>query len=139
MFTYTSLPKENFPEVVFPQIYVSTIYPGASPTDIENLISKEIEKEVKSISGVKKIKSNSVQDFSNVIVEFETDVSIDKAKQEVQDAVDRARQELPSDLDTDPQVIEIDISELPIMNVNLSGDYDLQTLKRIRRANAGCY
>jgi multidrug efflux pump len=129
MFTYTSLPKENFPEVVFPQIYVSTIYPGASPTDIENLISKEIEKEVKSISGVKKIKSNSVQDFSNVIVEFETDVSIDKAKQEVQDAVDRARQELPSDLDTDPQVIEIDISELPIMNVNLSGDYDLQTLK----------
>jgi multidrug efflux pump len=129
IFTYTSLPKENFPEVVFPQIYVSTIYPGASPTDIENLISKEIEKEVKSISGVKKIKSNSVQDFSNVIVEFETDVSIDKAKQEVQDAVDRAKQELPSDLDTDPQVIEIDISELPIMNVNLSGDYDLQTLK----------
>lgn len=130
IFTYTSLPKENFPEVVFPQIYVATIYPGAAPTDIENLISKEIEKEVKSISGVKKIKSNSVQDFSNVIVEFETDVPIDKAKQEVQDAVDRARQNLPSDLDQDPQVIEIDISELPIMNVNLSGDYDLPTLKR---------
>lgn len=130
IFTYTNLPKENFPEVVFPQIYVATVYPGAAPTDIENLISKEIEKEVKSISGVKKIKSNSVQDFSNVIVEFETDVPIDKAKQEVQDAVDRARQNLPSDLDQDPQVIEIDISELPIMNVNLSGDYDLPTLKR---------
>lgn len=129
IFTYTSLPKENFPEVVFPQIFVATIYPGASPTDVENLITKEIEKQVKSISGVKKIKSNSVQDFSNVIVEFETDVSIDKAKQEVQDAVDRAKQDLPSDLDTDPQVMEIDISELPIMNVNLSGDYDLQTLK----------
>lgn len=129
IFTYTSLPKENFPEVVFPQIFVATVYPGASPTDVENLITKEIEKQVKSISGVKKIKSNSVQDFSNVIVEFETDVSIDKAKQEVQDAVDRAKQDLPSDLDTDPQVMEIDISELPIMNVNLSGDYDLQTLK----------
>ncbi|MBL7851900.1 MAG: efflux RND transporter permease subunit [Cyclobacteriaceae bacterium] len=128
--TYISLPKENFPEVVFPQIFVATIYPGASPTDIENLISKEIEKEVKSISGVKKVRSNSVQSFSNVIVEFETDIDVDKAKQEVSDAVDRAKPNLPSDLKEDPQVIEIDISEVPIMNVNLSGDYDLQTLKK---------
>lgn len=127
--TYTSLPKENFPEVVFPQIYVATVYPGAAPTDIENLITKEIEKEVKSISGVKKITSNSVQDFSNVIIEFEPNVSIDEAKTEVKDAVDRAKQNLPSDLDNDPTVMEIDISEVPIMNVNLSGDYDLQTLK----------
>ncbi len=130
MMTYISLPKENFPEVVFPQIFVSTIYPGASPSDIENLISKEIEKEVKSISGVKKIKSNSVQSFSNVIIEFETDIDVDKAKQEVSDAVDRAKPNLPSDLKDDPQVIEIDISAAPIMNVNLSGDFDLQTLKR---------
>ncbi|MBL7846917.1 MAG: efflux RND transporter permease subunit [Cyclobacteriaceae bacterium] len=128
--TYISLPKENFPEVVFPQIFVATIYPGASPTDIENLISKEIEKEMKSISGVKKIRSNSVQSFSNIIVEFETDIDVDKAKQEVSDAVDRAKPNLPSDLKDDPQVIEIDISEVPIMNVNLSGDYDLQTLKK---------
>ncbi len=127
--TYTSLPKENFPEVVFPQIYVATIYPGAAPTDIENLITKEIEKEVKSISGVKKIKSNSVQSFSNVIVEFETDIEIDKAKQDVKDAVDRAKQNLPTDLKDDPQVIDIDISAMPIMNVNISGDYDLATLK----------
>ncbi len=128
--TYISLPKENFPEVVFPQIFVSTIYPGASPSDIENLISKEIEKEVKSISGVKKIKSNSVQSFSNVIIEFETDIDVDKAKQEVSDAVDRAKPNLPTDLKEDPQVIEIDISAAPIMNVNLSGDYDLTTLKK---------
>jgi len=128
--TYIGLPKENFPEVVFPQIFIATIYPGAAPADIENLITKEIEKEVKSISGVKKIKSNSVQSFSNVIVEFETDVDVDKAKQEVKDAVDRAKPNLPSDLPDDPIVQEIDISEVPIMNVNLSGDYDLQTLKK---------
>ncbi len=128
--TYNSLPKESFPEVVFPQIYVATIYPGAAPTDIENLISKEIEKEVKSITGVKKIKSNSVQSFSNVIVEFETDIDVKRAKQEVSDAVDRAKPNLPNDLREDPQVIEIDISAVPIMNVNLSGDYDLATLKR---------
>ena len=128
--TYISLPKENFPEVIFPQIFVATVYPGASPSDMENLISKEIEKEVKSISGVKKIKSNSVQSFSNVIIEFETDIDVDKAKQEVKDAVERAKPNLPNDLRDDPQVIEIDISAMPIMNINLSGDYDLHTLKK---------
>ena len=128
--TYNGLPKENFPEVVFPQIYVATIYPGAAPKDVENLVSKQIEKQVKSISGVKKVTSNSVQDFSNVIIEFETDVEVKEAKREVQEAVDRAKPDLPSNLLDDPQVIDIDISAVPIMNVNLSGDYDLQTLKR---------
>lgn len=128
--TYNTLPKENFPEVVFPQIYVATPYPGAAPTDIENLITKHIEKQVKSISGVKKISSNSIQNFSNVIIEFETDVDVDEAKREVSDAVDRAMPDLPSNLPDDPIVQEIDISEVPIMFVNLSGDYDLKTLKR---------
>jgi len=129
MITYLSLPKENFPEVVFPQIYVSTIYRG-SPTDIENLISKQIEKEVKSIEGVKKITSNSIQNYSSVIVEFETDVDVAEAKIDVKDAVDRAKNNLPTDMDQDPSVIDIDISEQPIMNVNLSGDYDLAVLKQ---------
>jgi multidrug efflux pump len=128
--TYNSLPKESFPEVVFPQIYVSTLYQGASPKDIENLITKQIEKETKSISGIKRITSNSIQDFSNVIIEFQTDVSIPTAKQEVKDAVDRAKPNLPQDLPDDPFVMDIDISAMPIMFINLSGDYDLQTLKR---------
>ncbi len=130
IWTYNNLPKENFPEVVFPQIYVATIYPGASPTDVENLVTKPIEKQMKSIAGVKKVSSNSVQDFSNVIIEFQTDVEVKEAKREVKEAVDRAKNELPTNLLDDPQVIEIDISAVPIMNVNLSGDYDLQTLKK---------
>ena len=130
IFTYISLPKENFPEVVFPQIFVTTLYPGAAPKDIENLISKHIEKQVKSISGVKKITSNSVQDYSSVLIEFQTDVDVAEAKREVKDAVDRALPDLPNDLKDDPTVMDVDISEMPIMYVNLSGDYDLQTLKR---------
>ncbi len=126
---YNRLPKENFPEVVFPQIYVATFYTGA-PADIENLITKPIEKEVKSIVGVTKITSNSVQNFSSIIVEFETDIDVTEAKRDVQDAVDKARSELPTDIQEDPTVMEIDISEIPIMYVNLSGDYDLQTIKR---------
>ncbi len=128
--TYNSLPKENFPEVVFPQIYVATLYPGAAPEDVENLITKQIEKQVKSIAGVSKITSNSVQDFSNVIIEFQTDVDVKEAKREVKEAVDKAKPDLPTDLPDDPTVQDIDISEVPIMNVNLSGDYDLQTLKK---------
>jgi len=128
--TYITLPKENFPEVIFPQIYVATPYPGAAPTDIENLITKHIEKQVKSIAGVKKISSNSIQNFSNVIIEFEADVDVDEAKREVSDAVDRAKPDLPGNLPDDPIVMEIDISEMPIMFVNLSGDYDLKTIKR---------
>jgi len=127
--TYLAMPKEQFPEVVFPQIYIATVYPGP-PEDVENLITKQIEKELKSIAGVKKMTSNSLQDFSNIIVEFNTDVPIDKAKQDVKDAVDKAKQDLPSDLENDPQVIDIDISEVPIMNINLSGDYNLETLKQ---------
>ncbi len=128
--TYNSLPKENFPEVVFPQIFVATAYPGASPSDVENLVSKQIEKQVKSIAGVKKITSNSVQDFSNIIIEFQTGIEVKEAKREVKDAVDKAKPDLPSSLPDDPQIIDIDISEQPIMYVNLSGDYDLQTLKK---------
>lgn len=127
--TFNTLPKENFPEVVFPQIYVATPYPGA-PADIENLISKQIEKQVKSIAGVKKVTSNSLQNFSNVIIEFQTDVEVKEAKREVQEAVDKAKQDLPKDMPDEPQVIEMDISEVPIMFVNLSGDFDLQTLKK---------
>ncbi|MEO8470736.1 MAG: efflux RND transporter permease subunit [Chryseolinea sp.] len=128
LMSYNGMPKEQFPEVVFPQIYVATVYPGP-PEDVENLITKQLEKEIKSISGIKKMSSNSVQDFSNVIVEFQTDVEIDKAKQDVKDAVDRAKQDLPTDLENDPQVIDIDISEVPIMNINIAGDLSLEQLK----------
>jgi len=129
IFTYIRLPKEQFPEVVFPQINVLTFY-SASPTDIENLISKQIEKEMKSISGVKKVTSNSAQDISTVLIEIQTDVEVDKAKHDVKDAVDKAPNNLPNDLITEPQVIDIDISEVPIMNINISGDYYLFTIKK---------
>ena len=130
LLAYFNLPKEQFPEIVFPQMYVSTIYPGTSPTDMENLVTKHIEKQVKSITGVKKVTSNSVQDFSSVIVEFNTDVDIAEAKVKVKDAVDKAKKDLPADLPNDPQVIEIDVSQTPIMFVHISGDYELSKLKK---------
>jgi multidrug efflux pump subunit AcrB len=127
--TYNSLPKEQFPEVVFPQILVNTIYAGTSPGDMENLVTKHIEKQVKSINGVKKVTSSSIQDFSMINIEFNTDVEVPIAKQRVKDAVDKAKKDLPNDLTREPEVIDIDVSQMPIMNVHLSGNYQLDKLK----------
>ena len=127
---YLNLPKENFPEIIIPKIYVSTIYPGTSPANMENLVTKPIEKQIKSISGVKKLTSNSYQDFSNVIVEFDTDVDVPQAKQKVKDAIDKARSDLPNDLPRDPNIMEINFSDMPIMYINISGDFDLNKLKK---------
>lgn len=128
--SYINLPKEQFPDIVIPTIYVNTVYPGASPADIENLVTKPIEKEIKAISGIKKLTSQSVQDYSIVIAEFNTDVSVSEAKQKVKDAVDKARSDLPTDLLEDPNVLEVNFSDMPIMYVNISGDYDLNRLKK---------
>ena len=129
IFSFISLPKEKFPEIVIPTIYVGTIYPGTSPADIENLLTRPIEKQLKSINGIKDIKSNSVQDYSTIMAEFETDVDVMEAKQKVKDAVDKARGELPNDLPMEPTVMEVDFSEMPILFVNLSGNIDLIKLK----------
>jgi multidrug efflux pump subunit AcrB len=126
---YRTMPKESFPEIVIPTVYVGTSYPGNSPVDMENLITRPIEKELKSINDVKDIRSTSIQDFSSIVVEFNPNVDISKAIQDVKDAVDKSKSELPSDLDQDPDVLEINTSDFPIMNVNISGDYPEEELK----------
>ena len=99
---FVTLPKEQFPDVVIPTIYVQTVYVGNSPKDMENLVTRPIEKELKGITGVKinKITSNSLQDFSAIIIEFSTSVKTDVALQKIRDAVDKARKDLPNDLNT---------------------------------------
>lgn len=130
IFSYIKLPKEQFPDIVIPTIFVQTIYPGSSPKDIENLITKPIEKKIGSISGVKKLKSQSLQDFSIITVEFDTDVDVAEAKSKVKDEVDKAKPDLPNDLKNDPTVQEVNFSDVPILFINISGDYSLQDLKR---------
>ena len=130
IFSYIGLPKEQFPEVAFPQILVNTIYPGTSPADMENLVAKPIEKQLKAISGIKKIRSSSLQDFSLIVAEFDANADVAESKLKVKDAVDKARAELPNDLPQDPSIIDIDVSSIPIMNIHVSGDYDLDRLKK---------
>ena len=129
LYSYRSLPKELFPDIYIPTVMVQTMYYGNPPIDIENLITRPIEKELESIRGVKKITSNSLQDVSVIFVEFNTGIEINQALQEVRDAVDKAKRELPNDLLEDPMLTDIDFSEFPIININLSGDYSVNELK----------
>ena len=129
LYSYNDMPKSLFPDIVMPTIMVQTVYPGNSPADIENLITRPIEKQIKSVKGIKNLTSNSVQDNSSIIVEFNTDVEVKIALQDVKDAVDKAKRDLPNDLDLEPMVMDIDFSEFPILNINLSGDFSLDDLK----------
>lgn len=130
LMAYKSMPKESFPEIKQPTIYVNTIYPGNSPIDMENLVTRPIEKEINTINGIKALKSTSVQDVSVIIAEFELDVDPTEALNDIKEAVDRAKSELPGDLPQDPNVMELDFSEFPVMNINLAGDYPYQRLKQ---------
>jgi multidrug efflux pump subunit AcrB len=129
---FNSMPKEQFPDIVVPTISVTTVYAGNSPKDIENLVTRPIEKQLKGISGAKvnKIQSTSQADYSLIIVEFDTDVKTDLAKQKVKDAIDKAKTDLPNDLTSQPNAQEFAFSEMPILFVNISGDYDGMKLKQ---------
>ena len=131
-FRFINLPKEQFPDVVVPTISITTVYVGNSPKDIENLVTRPIEKQLKGISGAKvnKITSTSQTDYALIVVEFDTDVKTEIAKQKVKDAVDKAKPNLPADLTSAPDVQEFSLSEIPIMFVNISGDFDGMKLKK---------
>lgn len=127
--SYNAMPKEQFPEVSLPTVFVNTPYFGNSAMEIENLVTRPIEKEIKSITGLKNVKSTSLQDFSVITAEFETWVDIDEATQKVKDAVDKAKSDLPNDLTQDPDVFDVNLSELPIVTVNLSGQFTNDELR----------
>ena len=132
LFSYTSMPREAFPEIVVPQIYVATPYPGNSALDIEKLVTRPLEKEINRISGVDEIVSSSIEGFSSIQVKFDFSVSPTEALRKVKDKVDKALsdKDFPKDLPAEPTVEEMNFAELmPIMNINLSGDFSMDQLK----------
>ena len=126
---YNSLPKESYPEVEQSTVFIGTPYPGNSPSDIENLITRPIEKEINTISEIKEIRSNSIQGFSTIVAEFVSGTDIEYAKSKVKDAVDKAKINLPTDLPRESDVYEISFSDFPVMSVTLSGEYSLDKLE----------
>jgi multidrug efflux pump len=130
LMAYSSMPKEQFPEASLPTVFVNTPYFGNSAVEIENLITRPLEKQIENITGVKNVNSTSIQDFSVIIAEFEADLEMDAVVRKVKDAVDKAKQDLPTDLKEDPSVLEINLSDIPIMTINISGNYSNDDLKK---------
>lgn len=129
VYSYLHLPRESFPEVIIPNVLVTTPYEGVAPSDIESQITDQIEQKLTSISDVDEIRSYSSEGNSTIIVEFTSDIEIDDALQKVRDKVDEAKSDLPDDLEQDPIVDEINFAEFPIMTVIASGPMGLVRLK----------
>lgn len=133
---YVTMPREDFPEIIENKIYISSVFPGNSAEDVEKLIVKPLEKEIKNISGVEKISSSSFQDYGMIMVEFADKISIEEAKSKTKDKVDVVKADtdwpnLDNGSKVEPSVFELNISEeVPILNINLQGNYTTQQLKK---------
>lgn len=128
--SYNGLPREAAPDVKIPLVIVSVPYVGVSPVDIEGLITQPLERELKGLKDLKQITSVSKEGLSTIRVEFNTGIDIDEGLRRVRDKVNSARSQLPNDI-LEPIVREINISEFPIMFVNVGGDVGLARLKKI--------
>lgn len=133
---YVTMPREDFPEIIENKVYISSVFPGNSAEDVEKLVIKPLEKEIKNISGVDKVTSSSFQDYGMIIAEFSDDVSIEEAKNRIKDKVDNAKADtdwpsMDNGSKVEPNVFELNISEeVPILNINLQGNYTTQQLKK---------
>ncbi len=133
LLSYIGMPREAFPDVAAPEVFVTTPYPGNSAEDIENLITRPLETEFKKIKGIDEVKSTSKAGFSSIDVKFTFDVDPDKALSDIKDKIDDAMgdKEWPKDLPQDPKAMKLDFSEMkPILNINISGDYTAERLKK---------
>ena len=129
-FSYITLPRESAPDVPIPLVLVTTTYEGVSPADVETAVTMKIERKLTGIKGVKEVRSTSAEGMSMITVEFMPDLRIEDALQYVRDKVDQAKSELPTDA-KDPTIHEINVSEMPIMTINIAGDVSPVVLKEI--------
>jgi multidrug efflux pump subunit AcrB len=135
LMSYINLPRESFPEIIESKIYISSVFPGNAAEDVEKLITKPLEEEINDISGVTKITSNSLQDYSMITVEFEESITPEEAKVKVKDKIDavKAQQDWPTidgGAKVEPNAFDLNLSEItPIAQINLKGDYASEQLK----------
>ena len=131
---YFSMPRENFPEIKETKIYISSIYPGNTAEDVEKLITTPLEDVLKTVSNVVEITSTSQEDVSMIIVEFDEDIEVELAKQKIKDEIETeiSGEDWPTfnGAKVDPNVFDLSMSEeMPILNINISGDYPVEKLK----------
>jgi multidrug efflux pump len=131
---YFSMPRENFPEIKETKIYVSSVFPGNTAEDIEKFITTPLEDKLKTLSNVVKINSTSQEDVSSIVIEFDEDIDVEFAKQKVKDEIETetSGEDWPifNGAKVEPNVFALSMSEeIPILNINISGDYPIGKLK----------
>ncbi|MBU1950349.1 MAG: efflux RND transporter permease subunit, partial [Candidatus Eisenbacteria bacterium] len=129
--SYMKLPREASPDVKIPYIIITAPYFGTSPEDMENLVTRKLETQLKGLADLKEMRSTSSEGYTSIVLEFTTDVEMSDALQKVRDAVELAKPELPQDVRDDLSIREISASDWPILQVTLSGDIDPIRLKQI--------
>lgn len=120
---YTSMPKENFPELQIPEIYIGIAKPGSSPQYMADKVIRPIEKELATLKKVDEINSDGIHGYATIRVKFDFSMDVQQALQKVKDAVDKARSKADfPELQVEPNIFELDPSQMPIMNINLRGE-----------------
>ncbi len=131
VYCYATLPRESFPDITIPYVFVTTTYEGVAPEDMEQLITIPIERKLKGIDNVEEIRSTSAEGISTVAIKFLPKVDLDDAVQKVRDKVDQAKNDLPADLADDPTIAEVNFSDMPVIRVVLSGPFSLRRLQNL--------
>jgi CzcA family heavy metal efflux pump len=131
LYCYATLPRESFPDITIPYVFVTTTYEGVSPEDMEELITIPIERKLKGIDDVEEIRSTSAEGLSTVAIKFLPKVDLDDALQKVRDKVDQAEGDLPAELQDDPVIKEVNFSDMPVIRVVLSGPLSLRRLQNL--------
>lgn len=129
LISYSTLPRESFPEISQPMIFVTTTYAGVAAKDMENLVTRVIEEEIEGLEGLDNISSSSQQSLSMITVEFTSDVDVEIALRRVRERVDIAKAELPVDVD-EPIIKELSSSDWPIYTVVLSHPDGLEKIDK---------
>jgi|WetSurMetagenome_2_1015567.scaffolds.fasta_scaffold00008_104 multidrug efflux pump len=130
LMSFSGMRRESFPEIKIPYIFVTTVYSGANPAEIENLVTQKIEDKLDGIDGVKQMSSSSNESYSNIFLEFDPSVKVEDALRRVKDKVDQARGDLPPDAE-DPITQELNFNTIPIANIALYADYDMERLESL--------
>ncbi|MFA6422023.1 MAG: efflux RND transporter permease subunit [Candidatus Buchananbacteria bacterium] len=130
IYSFVNLPRESNPEVKIPIAIVTDVYPGVSPADMEELVTKKIETGISGVKGIKKITSNSANSLSAITVEFDANENVDDAIRRLKDQVNSIQNNLPQDAN-DAVVTEISLDDSPIWTFTITGPYDGFTLRGI--------
>ena len=130
--SYLNIPKEAEPDIAIPIIYVSVSHEGISPSDAERLLVRPIEKELKSIEGVKEMTATAAEGHASVTLEFDAGFDSEEALTDVREKVDKAKADLPPGTD-EPEVNEVNVALFPVLTVSLSGPIAERHLLAIAR------